>query len=169
MQQAHQMGQVLFSYATDNGSAYPEGKSSTEICQMLLDGGYVTDPAFFYVPMPGKVKPEPGQKKLKPENVCWDITGSVTGDAPDTLPLVFLTGYRSDLCTGSGSRADLKAFPRLLWARMVGLAAAGQLLVRGSRYTSREIMRCGLTGRTMAQFQISCLRLSMHTGRRTGS
>jgi hypothetical protein len=79
MQQGRQIGQMMFSYSTDNfqnSNAYPDGKSSTEVFQKLLDGNYAADPAIFYVPLPGKVKPIAGQK-LKPENVCWDVTSGV--------------------------------------------------------------------------------------------
>lgn len=113
MQQARQIGQVLFSFSndnTENGHAYPDGKSSTEVFQMLLDKGYATDPALFYVPMQGKVKPEPGQK-LKPENVCWDITGGVTPDDTEELPVVFATGYRVNYVPGAAALPVIKPFP----------------------------------------------------------
>ncbi len=87
MQQGRQIGQMMFSYATDNvqnGNAYPDGNSSTEVFQKLLDGGYATDPTLFYVPMPGKVEPVKGQK-LKPENVSWDVTSGVSSNSPDGL------------------------------------------------------------------------------------
>lgn len=114
MQQARQVGQVLFSYATDNtanGNAYPDGKNSTEVFQMLLDQGYATDPALFYVPMAGKVRPEPGQKKLKPENVSFDLTGGVTQQDSDMLPLVFLTGFRVTYAPGAAAVPIIKPFP----------------------------------------------------------
>jgi hypothetical protein len=96
MQIGRQIGQMLFSYSTDNvqnNNAYPDGNSSTEVFQKLIDGGYVNDPAIFYVPLPGKVKPVAGQK-LKRENVCWDVTSGVDSHDPNVLPLVFLTGYK---------------------------------------------------------------------------
>jgi hypothetical protein len=102
MQQGRQIGQCLFAYATDNvanGNAYPDEKSSTEIFQTLIDKGYATDPSIFYVPMPGKVRPVPGQK-LKPENVSWDVTVPVDVHSSDLLPLVFLTGYKVNYVPG---------------------------------------------------------------------
>jgi hypothetical protein len=117
MQQGRQIGQMLFSYATDNtdkGNAYPDGNSSTEVFQKLIDGGYCSDPAVFYVPLPGKVKPVVGQK-LKPENVCWDLTSGVAADAPSGLPLVFLTGYKVTYRPGAAAIPLIKPYPHY-WA-----------------------------------------------------
>ena len=82
MQIARSINLMLFAYSNDNNQNYPDGKSSTEVFQKLLDGGYATDPAIFYVPLPGKVKPVAGQK-LKPENVCFDVPCPVEGSDPD--------------------------------------------------------------------------------------
>ncbi len=107
MQAAHALGLAMYSYANDNNQTYPDGKSSTEVFQQLLDGGYVTDPAIFYIPAPGKIKAERGQKKLKPENVCWDVTAGSSGGLSSTehteLPLLFLTGYRVSYTPGGAA------------------------------------------------------------------
>jgi hypothetical protein len=126
MQQGRQIGQCMFSYATDNvanGNAYPDGKSSTEVFQKLLDGGYVSDPTLFYVPMPGKIRPDPNQKKLKPENVSWDITGGVDSSSQDVVPLVFLTGWKVNYVPGGALTPLIKPYPRwTLDDRDVGLS-----------------------------------------------
>ncbi len=60
MQQVRMIGQAFFTYSTDNtanGNAYPDGKSSTEIFQKLIDAGYISDPTILFVPLPGKIKP----------------------------------------------------------------------------------------------------------------
>ena len=92
-QAAHMLGIALYAYANDNSGNYPEGKSSTEICQKLLNDGYITDPGIFCVSGSGKIKAESGQK-LKPENVCWDYTAGLSTKSPGEVPLFFLTGYR---------------------------------------------------------------------------
>ena len=97
---------AMFSYANDNSNAYPTGKSSTEVFQKLIDGGYITDPAIFYIPMAGKTKAVTGAK-LKPENVCWDVTQDVTDKDPDTVPIIFATGYRMTYAPG-GNAVPLK-------------------------------------------------------------
>jgi hypothetical protein len=89
------IGECLAKYAIDHHGLYPEGKTSTEVFQHLLDEHYASDPIMFNLPyknMPGKVAPDGNH--LKPENVCWDVTIGVDSSAPDGLPIVFLTGYK---------------------------------------------------------------------------
>jgi hypothetical protein len=83
---------ALGQYAADHGGKYPEGASSTEVFQKLLDGNYVTDPATFYLFMPGKTQPT--GPRLLPQNVCYDVTGGVDVTSPEGLPVVFVTGFR---------------------------------------------------------------------------
>jgi hypothetical protein len=112
VQMAHAIGLALYSYANDNNQQYPDGASSTEVFQKLMNGGYVTDPSIFYIPMPGKVKAEAGQK-LKHENVCWDVTAPVdTSGPPRDLPVLFLTGYRINYVPGGAAIPVIKPFPR---------------------------------------------------------
>jgi hypothetical protein len=94
MQQARSLALALFAYSNDNEGAYPTGASSTEVFQKLLDGGYLSDPTILYVPYPGKVKADADQKKLKPENVSFDVTCCLDRSSSDNLPAVFLTGYK---------------------------------------------------------------------------
>jgi hypothetical protein len=110
-QQARQIGQIMFAYSTDHDGNYPDGNSSTEVFQKLLDGGYCTDPIIFYIPLPGKIKPVAGQK-LKPENVCWDVTSGVGSNAPNGLPLVFMTGYKVTYAPGADAIPLIKPYPR---------------------------------------------------------
>ncbi len=101
---------AFYAYANDHGGLYPDGKSSTEVFQQLMDGGYISDPGFFYVEMDGKTKAAPDQKILKPENVCWDVTGGASNSDPGELPLLFLTGYRFTYAAGGGF-TPLQPFP----------------------------------------------------------
>jgi hypothetical protein len=122
MQTAHAIGQALYFYANDNHGLYPNGTSSTQVFQQLLDGGYVTDPSMFYVPMEGKTRPSKDQK-LKPENVCWDVTGGASVYDNGSLPLIFLTGYRVSYAPGGGF-TPLQSFPGYEgFSRGSGLAA----------------------------------------------
>jgi len=109
--EARQIGLMMYSYANDHGQRYPDGKSSTEVFQELLDGGYATDPNMFYIPLPGKAPPVPGQK-LKPENVCWDVTSGVDLSSPDTIPIAFMTGYRVSYAPGASAVTLIKPYPR---------------------------------------------------------
>jgi len=92
VQQCRTIAIALFQYAGDHDNNYPEGKSSTEVFQKLLDGKYVTDPEIFFYPLPGKVKPK--SPTLRPENVGYDVTCCTDARAPDGLPVVFLTGFK---------------------------------------------------------------------------
>lgn len=100
----------MYSYANDHQQQYPDGKSSTEVFQKLIDEGYVTDPTIFYVSYEGKVPAKAGQK-LKPENVCFDVTGGVDSNSPDDVPLVFLTGYKVIYATGTTAIARFRIVP----------------------------------------------------------
>jgi hypothetical protein len=91
-QKAHAIGMALLQYAQDHNGKYPEGKSSTDIFQQLVDQKYVADATLFYVPLSGKHAAT--EVKLKPENVCWDVTKGVLPDDPSSLPILFLTGYK---------------------------------------------------------------------------
>ena len=102
MQQARQIEQCLYQYSVDHGGHYPEGKTSTEVFQQLIDQKYVTDPEVFYFghfKISGKVKPEGDH--LSPENVCFDVTCCVDSSSPDDLPVVFLTGFKVNYLPGA--------------------------------------------------------------------
>ena len=114
MQHARQIGQGMFAYARDHNGAYPTGRSSTEVFQKLIDGGYVSDSSLFWegsgiLKFPGKLKAT--SKTLRPENVCWDVTVSVDDNSSDFLPLVFLTGYKINYFPGG------TAEPLFPWAK----------------------------------------------------
>jgi hypothetical protein len=94
MQTVHSIYLGLFCYAQDHNGKYPMGKSSTDIFQQLIDQQYISDPSIFYFKMPGKTKAT--TDKLKPENVCFDVTNAVLPDDADTLPIIFSTGYKID-------------------------------------------------------------------------
>ena len=102
VQAAHAIGLALYSFAGDHGGQYPEGKSSTEVFQKLMDGGYITDPSIFYLRMPGKTRAT--DKTLKPENVCWDVTSGTRQDDPSDVVLLFSTGTQMDYALGAKVR-----------------------------------------------------------------
>jgi hypothetical protein len=126
LQQSHGIALAMFQYATDHDGNYPDGKSSTEAFQKLLDGGYVNDPGVFYVPLPGKRKAERGEK-LKAENVCWDVTGGVSSNDPDEVPMVFMTGFKVHYAPGGAAVPVIKPYPsfgeRPTWFERWGLPA----------------------------------------------
>ena len=116
VQVSHQLGVAMVAYSNDNDGQYPDGKSSTEVFQKLLDGGYLSDPGILYIPLPGKTKADPGQKILKPENVCFDVTSGADRSSSDQLPLLFLTGYKVTYSPGSAAVPLMKPYPNY-WER----------------------------------------------------
>ncbi len=138
MLQARDICLALFQYANDHGGNYPDGKSSTEIFQQLLDEKYAGGANLFYIPLPGKVAPVAGQK-LKPENVSFDVTAGADAPAPAALPLVFMTGYRVTYVPGGaavrisppppssllGELSDWLLSPDVSWKHGIPTAYAG--------------------------------------------
>jgi hypothetical protein len=94
LQIAHEIGRAFFNYAQDHNGNYPVGKSSTDVFQQLIDGGYVDDPTLFYSALQPDGKVKANSKTLIPENVCWDVTIPLDFSSSDALPVVFSTGYR---------------------------------------------------------------------------
>ena len=107
------IGIAMTQYADDHDGKYPNGESSTEVFQKLLDGRYLTDSYYFWLPLQGKVRGIRGQK-LKPENVCFDVTCCVSRDDPENLPIVFTTGCKVNYAPGSAAIPLLKPFPQYI-------------------------------------------------------
>jgi hypothetical protein len=123
------IGIALEQYAQDHDGKYPAGKSSTEIFQQLIDQQYTDDGSAFYFHMPGKT--ETTTKKLKPENVCFDVTNAVLPDDPASLPVVFTTGYQMDYAKGgkahlraNGDPEGLGVYPKSGFGERVGFDRA---------------------------------------------
>jgi hypothetical protein len=110
MQTSHSLYLAMFQYSVDNDGDFPDGKSSTEVFQKLMDGKYVTDPTLFYIPLPGKTEPVQGEP-LKPENVSWDVTCCVGANDAEELPLIFMTGYKVAYIPGGAAAPLIKPFP----------------------------------------------------------
>ena len=107
--QARVIADVMWAYAEDN-YRYPDGKSSTDVFQKLIDGGYLTDPGVLYLRLPGKRKGEPG-RRLHPENVCWDLTTTPDGKIQYDVPLVYPTGYAVSYRAGAPAIPRVKPYP----------------------------------------------------------
>lgn len=118
VQNAKSIELAMFQYANDHDGAYPTGASSTEVFQKLINENYVSDPGLFWLALPGKTKAT--SRTLKPENVAWDVTASVTNDSPDALPVVFLTGYKITYAPGASAEPLFKTPD----GRLPGIAVA---------------------------------------------
>jgi hypothetical protein len=104
VQQARAIALAMSIYATDHKGNYPDGKTSTEVFQKLIDGKYVADPALFYVAMTGKTKP--ASSPITAENVSFDVTSGVNNSSSDSVPVVFLTGYTVTYTPGAAAVRD---------------------------------------------------------------
>jgi len=104
MQQAREISLAMLTYSMDHNGVYPDGATSTEVFQKLVDGKYISDPHVFYVAMPGKVKATSNQ--LTADNVSFDATSGVTSDSSDSVPVVFLTGYTVIYEAGASAARD---------------------------------------------------------------
>ncbi len=104
MQGARSIELAMYQYSVDHHGAYPDGASSTEVFQKLIDGGYVSNPSIFYISMLGKTRPL--SNHLAPENVCYDVTSGVTTDTPEGLPVVFSSGYTVSYAPGGAATRD---------------------------------------------------------------
>jgi hypothetical protein len=111
IQAARTIALAMFQYANDNEQKYPDGKSSTEVFQKLIDGGYISDPTIFYISLPGKTRAVASQK-LQPENVSFDVTGGTYSNSPDELPIVFMTGYKVTYAPGGSAVPIIKPYPQ---------------------------------------------------------
>lgn len=108
MLQSRAIALLMAQYAQDHAGHYPDGKSSTEVFQKLLDEKYTDDPTLFYATYAlGKTKPLPDQP-LKPENISFDITSEIDATTSTDIPVVFLTGYRVIYAPGSSAEPLIK-------------------------------------------------------------
>ncbi len=102
MQQGRQIGQMCFSYSTDNaqnGNAYPSDTTSAKIAADLLSANYASDPAAFVVAGQAGITPgtvSGGSVTLTSTNISWSFTiqsttttGGVTPTTSDLIPLVY--------------------------------------------------------------------------------
>jgi hypothetical protein len=92
---------ALSDYAKKNNGSYPNGESSTEVFQKLIDDGDIRGDEVFF-DLPGKsVATSP---RLNSSNVCYDFTKGANANSPGWLPIVYPTGYSIDFAKGQATR-----------------------------------------------------------------
>lgn len=106
---------ALRKYAADHAGKFPDGKSSTEIFQQLIDENYLGGAPMVYQRFPGKVEPNWGDR-LRPENVSWDVTTGLTSNSPDSIPAVFSTGFRVSYGASALATPRTNPCPKLFYA-----------------------------------------------------
>ena len=121
LQTGRQIGQVCFSYSTDNtanGNAYPADTSATAIAQDLINANYVSDPSIFGITsqasfMAATASGTTVTLNTNGNSVSWSFTvlqtnttGGINSTSSDLLPLVFFNnGF------GSAVSSTLKGTP----------------------------------------------------------
>jgi prepilin-type N-terminal cleavage/methylation domain-containing protein len=113
MQQARQIGQVCFSYSTDNvqnANAYPADTTGLAVSQDLINANYVTDPSVFGVASQASFTPATASGTsvtLAQDSVSWSYTvlststsGGITSASSDLIPLVYFNnGFGTAVAT----------------------------------------------------------------------
>jgi prepilin-type N-terminal cleavage/methylation domain-containing protein len=102
MQTGRQIGQMCFSYSTDNtanGGAYPADSTGLAIAQDLINSNYATDPGVFGVAQQAgytKATSSGTTSTLVQKSVSWSFTtlttnttGGINSSTSDLMPLVF--------------------------------------------------------------------------------
>ncbi len=104
MQYGRQIGQVCFSYATDNtanGNMYPSDSTSEAIANDLITANYVQDPSVFCISgaLGGQTAFSGTPITLLANNITWNFTctaastnAGITSSASDLIPLVYFSG-----------------------------------------------------------------------------
>ena len=104
LMQTDTISHMMAAYAADHGGNYPDGKTSTEVFQKLLDGNYASDPNVFFCDLSGKKMPR--TRTLTSDNVCFDVTGGITATSSGRIPVVFTTGFIVTYEPGAGVTRD---------------------------------------------------------------
>ena len=101
MQTGRQIGQMCFSYATDNttnGGQYPSGTTALIIAQSLINSNYASDPSVFGVTQQSgftKATTSGSTVTLVAHSVSWsftiaaDGTSGISSTTSDLIPLVY--------------------------------------------------------------------------------
>jgi len=147
MQTARQIAIAMQQYSLDHNGNYPDGLTSTEVFQKLIDGKYIADPGIFYLAMTGKTKAT--SSHLTADNVCFDVTSGVTSATADGMPVVFCTGYT---VTYSGGASAIRNDPVATPFPGPGRGLAG--LAVGYKNASARFLIAGENG-TVPNFMIS--------------
>jgi hypothetical protein len=91
---------ALQDYANKHEGAYPDGTTSTEVFQRLIDDRDIV-PHWLFFDLPGKASAN--SNRLTAKNVCFDFTRGVDSRGPKWLPIVIPTGYSIDYRTGNAT------------------------------------------------------------------
>jgi hypothetical protein len=148
MQQARAIYLLITAYADAHNGVYPTGNSSTEVFQKLVDENHmkptgksleevlhnvvgsdsVTDPAIFCLAMAGKSPAT--STRLRPENVCFDVTIPLGKSSPDEMPAVFVTGYKISYVSG-GTATPLTSSRDRYWTSVCYNGGMAYALMKG--------------------------------------
>jgi prepilin-type N-terminal cleavage/methylation domain-containing protein len=99
VQTARTLALAEFQYSNDNSQTYPFGTDASKVANLLVAGGYVSDPGIFVISgsAESKYTGSPTTPNYATTNVSWDFgqtttTQGLTANAPDQAPLVVSSG-----------------------------------------------------------------------------
>lgn len=101
-----QIGEAMSAYASDHNGAYPTGKSSVDVFNQLIAGGYLQDHRLARFDGINKgsllgvvsetgveVAADPEKTRLTAREVSWDAAANARVDDPAGTPLLYSTGF----------------------------------------------------------------------------
>jgi prepilin-type N-terminal cleavage/methylation domain-containing protein len=107
VQSSHALGLAMYSAANDNNQLYPDasGGDASNIAKTLLGGGYVTDPAIFFISgdSNGAAKyslTTPAAANIAQSNVSWDFVSN-GGNGVSSTTFQFMPLMWSTLAAGT--------------------------------------------------------------------
>ena len=116
VQSARTLALAEFQYSNDNNQVYPFGTDASKIADLLVTGGYVSDPGIFVISASKETKYTGSATTpvYATSNVSWDFgqtstTAGLTANAPDEAPLVMSSGAAAAFGTGLATAGAITA------------------------------------------------------------
>jgi hypothetical protein len=99
----------LVKYAQKHEGHFPEGNTSTEVFQRLIEEKYAQTRVFW---LEGRKMP-PSPDRLSPENVGFDFTKGADLKSPGWVPRVIPTGFKIDYSKNEATQLPSNTIPHV--------------------------------------------------------
>jgi len=97
---SRQLGLLMMQYALDHEGQFPDGTTSTEAFQKLINAGILTSPNMLVLSL-SKKDPVEAPAALTAANVDFDVIAPMDQNDPDWIPLLISSGWKVTLEPGS--------------------------------------------------------------------